>query len=155
MAIDQVPIAQAVQDELHIEFFGTPEQLGEMAAQADYLSVHAPLTTKTRHMVNRQILAVMKPTAVIVNVARGEIIDEAALIQVLSTNQLKGAGLDVYGQEPLPIDHPFMVLPNVLATPHIAGVTNGTFRRRAEAAALNVERVLQGLPPFNLVVGGE
>lgn len=155
MAIDQVVVPAALRDELRVEFLGGPEQLLEMAAHADFLSVHVPLTTKTHHMVDRRVLQAMKPTAVIVNVARGQIIDEEALIDALRTNKLRGAGVDVYKQEPLPSDHPFLHLPNVLATPHIAGVTNGTFRRRAEAAVLNVERVMHGLPPLDLVVARE
>lgn len=155
MAVDRVPVPAGVRDELGVEFLGGPEHLIEMAAQADFLSAHVPLTTKTRHMIDHRVLQAMKPTAVIINVARGPVIDEEALIEALRTDKLKGAGVDVYGQEPLPSEHPFLHLPNVLATPHIAGVTNGTFRRRAEAAVLNVERVLQGLPPLDLVVARE
>ena len=90
----------------------------------------------------------MKPTAVLINVARGEIADEAALVEALESGGIRGAGLDVFAEEPLPADHPFLQMPNVVATPHTAGQTYGTSRRRGEACAENVERNAQGLEPL-------
>jgi phosphoglycerate dehydrogenase-like enzyme len=106
-------------------------------------------------MINRDVLARMKPRAVVINVARGEIIDQAALADALKQGKLKGAGIDVFDREPIDASNPLFDLPNVLLTPHIAGVTGGTFRRRAEAAAENVARTLQGLPPRDQVRGVE
>lgn len=97
----------------------------------------------------------MKPSAILINVARGEIIDEAALIEALQEKRIKGAGIDVYDPEPPSLDNPLLHMPNVLSTPHVAGATDGTFRRRLEAAADNVERILQGLPANDLVRGVE
>lgn len=150
-AIDLLPVSETVRQELNVEWFGDPGQLKELAAGSHFLSVHVPLTSKTRKMVNREVLSVMKTSAVVINVARGEIIDEAALIEALQQGRLKGAGLDVYEREPPLATNPLFSLPNVLATPHIAGASDGTFRRRAQAAADNVERVMQGLPANDVV----
>lgn len=150
-AVDLFPVPEAVRQELNVEWFGAPGQLAELAAASDFLSVHVPNTSKTRKMVNREILSVMKPSAVVINVARGEIIDEAALIEALQAGRLKGAGLDVYAREPPSPGNPLSNLHSVLATPHIAGATDGTFRRRARAAADNAERIMQGLPANDLV----
>ena len=102
-------------------------------------------------MINQQALAKMKPTATLINVSRGGIVDEAALIEALRTRQITAAGLDVFAHEPLDPSHPFLQFDNVVVTPHNAGVTNGTSRRRAQAVAENVARVAQGLPPLYLV----
>jgi phosphogluconate 2-dehydrogenase len=90
----------------------------------------------------------MKPTAFLVNVARGEIVDEEALLEALRNKRIRGAGLDVFGREPLDPAHPLLHLDNVIATPHIAGGTAETARRRTQAAADNVSRVARGLAPL-------
>jgi len=97
-------------------------------------------------MLDGAALSAMKPNAVIINVARGEIIDEAALAEALQSGRIRGAGLDVFPKEPVDPNHPLLQLPNVIATPHVAGVTFGTSCRRAQAVIANVERVAQGLP---------
>ncbi|ULT73604.1 D-2-hydroxyacid dehydrogenase family protein [Pseudomonas sp. BC42] len=96
--------------------------------QADVLSVHLVLSERSRHLVDAQALAWMKPDALLVNTARGPIVDEAALIAALEQGRLAGAALDVFAQEPLPAGHPFRHLPNVLATPHIGYVTEQNYR---------------------------
>ena len=146
MAIDVVPIPPSVQESYGLVFCGKPAELPRLLAESDYLSVHVPLTTTTRHMIGAAALYAMKPTAVIINVARGEIIDEVALTEALQTGRIRGAGLDVFPHEPVEPDHPLLRLPNVVATPHVAGVTFGTSYRRAQAVIANVERVAQGLP---------
>ena len=93
----------------------------------------------------------MKPTAVLLNVARGELVDEDALVEALQQGTIKGAGVDAFAQEPLPADHPLLQLDNVILTPHSSGYTPGTPRRRMEAAVANVARIAQGLPPGDLV----
>ena len=90
-----------------------------------------------------------------INVARGEIIDEAALVAALQAGKIRGAGVDVYEGEPPNPENPLLNMENVVATPHIAGATDGTFRRRVEVAAENVARVVQGLTPLDLVKGVE
>jgi phosphogluconate 2-dehydrogenase len=89
----------------------------------------------------------MKPGAVLVNVARGALVDEEALIEMLREGRMRGAGLDVFSEEPLPPDNAFLALDNVIATPHVAGVTGGTSRRRARVCVENAERIAQGLEP--------
>ena len=151
MAIDVVEFPQAELDEFHVEFLGGPEQLDHVLAQVDYLSLHVHLNATTRQMIDRRALGLMKPTAVLINVARGELIDEAALVEALQKGQLKGAGLDVFEEEPLPADHPLLQLDNVFLTPHSSGYTPQTPRRRMEAAVANVERIAKGQPPGDLV----
>ncbi len=133
--------------EFNVSYLGGAEALPALMAQSDYVSVHVPLTRATRHLVGADALAAMKPSAVLINVARGAIVDEAALVAALEAGQLAGAGLDVFAEEPLPPDHPLLRFPNVVATPHVAGVTTGTSRRRAGAVAENVRRVAAGQPP--------
>jgi len=146
LAIDAVPIPPSVQERYGLAFCGTPAELPRLLAESDYLSVHVPLTRFTRHMLDGAALSAMKPSAVIINVARGEIMDEAALVEALQAGRIRGAGLDVFPHEPVDANHPLLRLPNVVATPHVAGVTFGTSYRRAQAVIANVERVAQGLP---------
>jgi phosphoglycerate dehydrogenase-like enzyme len=109
-------------DPLVKEFY-QPEARREMIALCDYIVATAPLTEETRHMISDDEFAVMKPTAVVINVGRGPVIDEAALLRALTAGQIKGAGLDVFEQEPLPVGHPLYKLENVLLSPHCADHT--------------------------------
>ena len=126
IACDVNPVPADVQSELGVECSSRPDGLDWVCREADYISLHVPLTPKTRHMVDARALGLMKPTAVIVNVARGEVIDEDALAEALAAGRLFGAGLDVFGQEPVPPEHPLRNVRGVIATPHLAGVTDGT-----------------------------
>ncbi len=155
LAVDAIEVPQAAREEYQLSFFGGPEDLDILLRQSDYLSIHTPLTTKTHHLINRESLGLMKPTAVLINVARGEIVDEAALLEALQAGRIRGAGLDVFTDEPPDPSHPFLHMENVVATPHIAGGTRGTSQRRGKAAAENVHRVAQGLPPLYLVTAAE
>ena len=146
MAIDVASISPSVQERYGLAFCGKPAELPRLLAESDYLSVHVPLTRVTRHMLDGAALSAMKPNSVIINVARGEIIDEAALVEALQAGRIRGAGLDVFPHEPVDPNHPLLRLPNVVATPHVAGVTFGTSYRRAQAVIANVERVAQDLP---------
>jgi phosphoglycerate dehydrogenase-like enzyme len=92
----------------------------QLFREADFLTIHLILSGRTRGIVGAAELALMKPTAFLINTARGQIVQEAALIEALRTRKIAGAAIDVFDQEPLPIEHPFRQLPNVLATPHIA-----------------------------------
>ncbi|MBD8596215.1 D-2-hydroxyacid dehydrogenase family protein [Pseudomonas sp. CFBP 8772] len=100
----------------------------ELFEQADVVSVNLVLSERSRGLVDADSLNRMKPTAYLVNTARGPIVDEDALIEVLKQNKIAGAALDVYSVEPLPADHPFRTLPNVLATPHVGYVTENNYR---------------------------
>lgn len=123
-----------------------PEGLRDMLGASDYVSLHVPLTDRTRGMMGAPEIAAMKPSAALINVARGGLIDEAALAEALRARRLRAAGLDVFEHEPPGPDHPLLRLENVIATPHVAGLTSATSRRRARACAKNVERLLDGRP---------
>ncbi|MGD2155557.1 MAG: NAD(P)-dependent oxidoreductase [Anaerolineales bacterium] len=151
IAVDIADIPLAIRHEFGVELLGGPEHLDQLLTAADYVSIHTPLTSDTQHMIDARALQLMKPTAVLINVARGEIVDQAALIEALQTGQIKGAGLDTCAGEPLEPDHPLLRLDNVIVTPHVAGVTTGTSRRRAHAAAENIERLAGNLPLQHLV----
>ena len=154
MAVDALSISEEARLAVGVTWSGGPDQLSELAPAADFLSLHLPLTAATRQLISRAVRGVMKPTAVIINVSRGGLIDESALIEALQDGRLKGAGLDVYDPEPPAVDNPLLSMSNVVATPHIAGATDETFRRRVQAAAENVIRVSEGLLPFDIVVIG-
>jgi len=109
-------------DPLVEKFFG-PEQRIEMISRSDYIAIATPLTPETRGLIGEAEFAAMKPTAVVINVGRGPVIDEAALICALQQKRIKGAALDVFDREPLPAGHPFYSLENVLLSPHSADHT--------------------------------
>ncbi|MGE3268897.1 MAG: 2-hydroxyacid dehydrogenase [Chloroflexota bacterium] len=119
-------------------------ELDELLRTADAVTVHVPLNAQTRHLIDAESLSVMKRTAVLVNTARGELVDEDALVKALREGQILGAGLDVLEQEPPPANHPIFELPNVLLTPHTAGPTWQSFPRRFANCFANIERVQQG-----------
>ena len=145
-AIDVAEVDTATLESLGVERFGGPESLDAFLPDADFVSLHVPLLEATRALIDRRRLALMRPTAVLINVARGGLVDEQALAEALATRSLAGAGLDAFSQEPLPADHPLRSLPNVVLTPHTAGVTHGTSRRRAAASAENLIRLEAGKP---------
>jgi len=107
-----------------VERFYRPEERREMIALCDYIVATAPLTEETRHMISDAEFAAMKPTAVVINVGRGPVIDEAALLRALTAKRIKGAGLDVFEHEPLPAAHLLYKLENVLLSPHCADHTS-------------------------------
>lgn len=148
MAIDIRDIGQDEIDEFGLEFVGKPDELDHVIAESDVLSVHLHLTSETRHIIDERRLGLMKPTAFLINIARGALVDEAALEKALVEGRLGGAGLDVFSQEPPDMSAPIFSLPNVIATPHSSGVTDGTSRRRAQCAADNVDRIAAGLEPL-------
>jgi D-3-phosphoglycerate dehydrogenase / 2-oxoglutarate reductase len=133
---------------LDMTYLGGPEALDTLLEQSDYVSIHVPLTRRTRHMLDAERLSHMRPSSVLINVARGEIIDQAALVDALRAGQLRGAGLDTFAHEPLEACDPLRDLDNVVLTPHIAGGTTGTSRRRAQAVAENIRRTARGEPPL-------
>lgn len=111
---------------------------------ADAVSLHLPLTPSTRGLIGAEELAAMRPDAVLVNTARGGLIDETVLADALRAGRLRGAGLDVFEAEPPPIDHPLLACPNALLTPHVAGTTDEAMVRMAVEAADNVNAALAG-----------
>jgi len=124
-----------------------PAALDTLFAQSDYLSLHAPLTPQTRHIINAVSLGNMKPTAIIVNTARGELIDEKALAAALAEGRLAAAGLDVFEQEPLASDHPFISLPNVVLSGHVGWYSKDAVKELQTRGAQEIARVLSGGVP--------
>jgi phosphoglycerate dehydrogenase-like enzyme len=134
-----------------VERFYKPEERREMIALCDYIVVTAPLTEETRHMMSDAEFAVMKPTAVVINVGRGAVVDEAALLRALSTNRIKGAGLDVFELEPLPVGHPLYKLENVLLSPHCADHTHDWQDQAMLFFLKQYDRFEKGEPLKNIV----
>ena len=125
--------------------------LRELLRTSDVVSLHVPLNDSTHHLIGAGELALMKPTAVIVNTSRGPVIDEVALHKTLSDNKIFGAGLDVFDQEPPPLDNPLFKLNNVLLTSHFAGPTWDNHVARFRNAFDNVQRVARGEKPLWVV----
>jgi phosphoglycerate dehydrogenase-like enzyme len=119
-------------------------EMDELFRTADVVTVHVPLNAQTRHLIDAESLSIMKSTAVLVNTARGELVDEDALVTALREGRIMGAGLDVLSQEPPPADHPIFQLNNVVLTPHTAGPTWQSFPRRFANCFANIERVHNG-----------
>jgi len=128
-----------------------PRLLPNLLAESDVVVICCPLTETTRGLIGADELALMRPHAILINVARGAVVDEAALLAALRARRIAGAALDVFAVQPLPPDHPFFALDNVLLTPHLAGITEGSMRRMGLGAVAEVLRVLAGEPPANLV----
>ncbi len=122
-------------------------ELGPLLAQADFISIHVPLTKETTNLIGKDALPRMKPTAILVNTARGGIVDEAAVAEGVKAGRLGGAGLDVVVDEPLKPTHPLTGVPNIILTPHIAGVTEEAMMRMAQDSAEDILRVLRGERP--------
>ncbi len=116
--------------------------LGELLAEADHVVIATPLSEETRSLIDRAALALMKPTATLVNIARGPIVDTDALVEALRTGQIASAALDVTDPEPLPADHPLLDLPNCLVIPHLGSASH---RTRAAMTALAFENLAAGL----------
>ncbi len=150
----EMPILYAHPERLAIglerELGARHTELEELLAQSDFVSLHCPLTPQTHHLMNAGRLQQMKPGAILINTARGPIIDEAALVQALETGPLQGAGLDVFEQEPA--IHPgLLASPRVVLTPHVGSATEET---RAQMTALlvdGIDAILQGRMPHNVV----
>jgi phosphoglycerate dehydrogenase-like enzyme len=147
-AIDIREVSLEEQEECGLEFVGTPADMDRIVAESDYISIHLHLNCESRYTMDARRIGLMKSSAFLINVARGALVDESALITALREGRIAGAGLDVFTQEPISPDSPLLKLPNVVATPHIAGITDGTSRRRAEFAAANIDRVANGLEPL-------
>jgi len=122
-------------------------EVGPLLAQADFISIHVPLTKETTNLIGRDALPKMKSTAILVNTARGGIVDEAAVADAVKAGRLAGAGLDVVVDEPLKPSHPLNGVPNIILTPHMAGVTEEAMMRMAQDAAEDILRVLRGERP--------
>jgi phosphoglycerate dehydrogenase-like enzyme len=121
-------------------------ELDDLLRAADVVSIHATLAPESRGLLDARRLALMKPTAYLINTARGPIVDEQALVVALAAGRIAGAGLDVFDQEPLPAGHPLTALPNVVLTPHLGWPTDEAYARFADAAADVLLAFLDGRP---------
>jgi phosphoglycerate dehydrogenase-like enzyme len=119
--------------------------LRELLSASDIISLHAPLTEETRHIINGTSIATMKPGAILINTARGGLVDEAALVEALQSGKLAAAGLDTFAQEPVDPKNPLLALDNVVATPHVAWLTLETFDRSMDVLSENCRRLGAGL----------
>jgi len=137
------------QEELHLGAVFTG--LDDLLRQSDIVSLHVPLLPETRNLIGPRELALMKGNALLVNAARGGLIDEKALEVALNEGQIAGAGLDVFEQEPPPKDHPLLFMDNVVAVPHIAAGTRDAYATKMKAAFANMQRVGRGEEPINKV----
>lgn len=133
------------------EFGATYVSLDELLRQSDFVSLNVALTPETHHLIGKRELALMKPTAILVNAARGRVVDTNALLEALQAGTITAAGLDVSDPEPLPADHPLVHLPNCVIAPHIASATVETRNNMATMAASNLVAVLQGDRPAAIV----
>src|SRR5262249_49492564 len=133
--------------ELGVEFV----PLDELLRRSDFVSIHTPLTEETRGLIGERELAPMKPTAFLINTARGPIVDQRALTAALQARRIGGAGLDVFEEEPISPDDPLLALDNVVVLPHIGSASTATRGKMARMAAENCLAVLEGRRPANPV----
>jgi phosphoglycerate dehydrogenase-like enzyme len=152
-------VGRSAEDDLAL--LGDLEMLDEVLRRSDFLVITLSLTATTRGLLRERELQLMKPTALLINVARAEIVDEEALYRALAQGTIAGAALDVWYRYPtddrptFPARCAFQELPNVLMTPHVSGWTEGMLEARAELIAENIHRVARGEPPANLIPSSE
>jgi len=139
-------VSAEVADSVHARL----TDLKTLLTNSDVISVHAQVTDENKHMIGRNEIALMKPTAYFVNTARGLLVDENALYEALRDGKIAGAAMDVFQTEP-PMGSPFLSLENVILTPHIASWTTDALRKEASVAAEEARRILLGIRPMNLV----
>jgi phosphoglycerate dehydrogenase-like enzyme len=145
--VNRLPLQE--EEELGVTY----RPLDELVAESDVITLHLPLTPQTENMLSADRIARMKPNAVIINVSRGAIVDEAALAHALKEGRIQGAGLDVFSTEPISPENPMLDAPNAILTPHIAGATNESRVRIIDLTIDNVVRVLRRQEPVNIVNG--
>lgn len=125
--------------------------LDDLLRGADVVTLHVPLTDETRALIGRRELALMKPSATLINTSRGQVVDEGALYEALRDGRLRAAGLDVFAREPTPAENPLLKLDNVCVTPHVGGAAKEIEARQIEGTIANIERFLAGQRPERLV----
>ena len=144
---DPVKLAPEVSAKLNMKYC----ELDDLFRESDVVTLHAPNNESTHHMICERTLNLMKPHAIVLNTARGELIDEAALYQALKEKRIWAAGLDAFQKEPINPDNPLLTLPNVVLSPHSAGSTFESWYPRFGNAYANVQRVARGEPPLWVV----
>ncbi|PVE24774.1 3-phosphoglycerate dehydrogenase [Microvirga sp. KLBC 81] len=131
-----------------------PASLERILREADFVTLHLPLTSETRNLIGRDELALMKPNSILINTARGGIVNEAALVEALKMGRPGAAGIDVFETEPMPADHPLATLPNTVLTPHIAAGTWDSFVGKMDSVLSNIDAFFDGRPLQNEIVLG-
>ncbi|MNO86888.1 Glyoxylate/hydroxypyruvate reductase B [compost metagenome] len=139
----------AVEQRFNAQYRSLPELL----QQADFVCLTLPLTAETEGLIGAEQFALMRPETIFINISRGKVVDEAALVEALRTGQIRGAGLDVFEREPLNLDSPLLQMNNVVATPHMGSATHETREAMARCAVDNLLAALAGERPKNLVNG--
>jgi phosphoglycerate dehydrogenase-like enzyme len=145
-------VGEGMRDALGLEWLKTHRHLTELLRESDFVSLHVPLDKETEGLIGSAEIGVMKPGAFLINVARGRIVNHAALLAALREKRLAGAGFDVFWREPTDPDDALLALPNVIATPHVANMTLETIETIARVSADNILRVQGGLPPMHQVL---
>lgn len=146
-----VALKQSMTEELFIDLLLPPGEIDHLLAMSDYVVLAVPLTDTTYHLINAERLQMMKKSAYLINIARGQVVDEAALLTALREGHICGAGLDVFDTEPLPAEHPLWDLDNVIITPHNAALSPYYLDRAIALIADNAARFLQGREMLNLI----
>lgn len=151
VAIKRHP-SEELREKLEIDFLGGPEDINYLLTESDFLIISVVLTPETRRMIGKRELGMMKKTAFLVNVSRGQVINESALIQALEEGEIAGAGLDVFEREPISPDNPLLKMENVILTPHVGGGGSIESRlERIEFVAENIKKVMRGEKPLNII----
>jgi phosphoglycerate dehydrogenase-like enzyme len=146
-----VAIKQTMSEELFIDLLMAPGELDRLLEISDYVVLALPLTASTQRIINAERLQKMKKTSFIINISRGQVIDETALVEALREGRICGAGLDVFEEEPLPPDHPLWEFENVIITPHNAALSPYYLDRAVALIADNVARFLKGREMLNVI----
>lgn len=144
-------VTESEMEEHHVEKC----DLDFLTKTSDVISIHCPLTDATRNLVNRDMIHLLKPTAILVNTSRGEVVDEDALLDALRTKRIVGAALDVFATEPLPEDHPFRFEPNVILSPHRLGQTGSSASDFRRLGATSILDIMNGIWPESCVNKGQ
>lgn len=145
-------VSEEMREGMGLEWLKTHDHVPELLRQSDFISLHVPLNKETEGMIGAAEIALMKPSAFLINVARGRVVNYAALLAALREQRLAGAGLDVYWNEPIDPEDSLLALPNVIATPHVANMTLETIETIARVSAENIRRVEAGLPPRHQIL---
>jgi len=145
-------VSEGMREAMGLEWLKTYHHLPELLRQSDFVSLHVPLNKETEGLIGSTEIALMKPSAFLINVARGRVVNRAALLAALREQRLAGAGLDVFWDEPPDPNDPLLAMPNVIATPHVANMTQETIETIARVSVENIRRVKAGVPPIHQIL---
>jgi phosphoglycerate dehydrogenase-like enzyme len=139
-----IGVSGSRRDAPHFDEVHPRDKLVQAAARADFLVLLVPYSPQTHHLIGREVIAAMKPSAFLVNLARGGVLDEAALIEHLQAGKIAGAGLDIFSKQPLPPDNPLWRMPNVIITPNIGGRSDRFVEQTMQVLVPNLQAFLDG-----------